>query len=307
VAVVGPTGSGKSGLAIHLALQFDGEVVNCDSVQVYRRFDIGTAKVPAAERQGVAHHLVDVCGPADLFTAGDYSRLARSAIADITARGRLPIVCGGTGFYLRALLRGLFEGPPRNPELRARLLARRPGSLHRLLSRFDPVAAEKIHANDTNKLVRALEVALTAGRPLSELHAEGRDELAGYATLLIGLDPPRGELYNVLDARVVEMYHSGLVEEVRAMLADGVPADARGLESLGYAQAVRLLRGEVALDQAVADTQLQTRRYAKRQWTWFRREEGVAWLEGFGGDDGVRRAAAEKVRALLEQIAESSV
>ena len=307
VAVVGPTGSGKSDLAIYLALRFNGEVINCDSVQVYRLFNIGTAKSDEDQRRGVPHHLIDVCEPTEVFTAGDYCRRAREAIAEIAARGRLPIVVGDTGFYLRALLHGLFKGPERDAALRERLAARRPGSLHRLLTRLDPAAAARIHPNDTNKLIRAMEVVLTAGRPLSQLHQAGRDPLVGYRILLLGLNPPRAELYQNLDARVREMFGGGLTAEVSSILGRGIPSTAKPFESLGYAQTLRLLRGEITENQAVADTQMQTRRYAKRQWTWFRREAGVEWLDGFGGDKAVGLAAEQKVQQLTEQFPGSPV
>jgi tRNA dimethylallyltransferase len=197
VAVVGPTGSGKSDLALRLAGEFAGEIVNCDSLQVFRYFDIGTAKTPPAARRGIPHHLIDVADPDQLFTAGEYARLARGAIAAISARGRLPIVAGGTGFYLRALLDGLFAGPSRDPGLRLRLAARetrRPGSLHRLLRRFDSQAAARIHPHDVPKVTRALEVCLLTRRPVSELFREGRDPLAGYRVLKLGLEPGRDAL-----------------------------------------------------------------------------------------------------------------
>ena len=218
VAVAGPTGSGKSDLALLLAEKFDGEIVNCDSLQVYRHFDIGTAKLPLAERRGIPHHLIDILNPDQLFTAGEYARLARTTIAEISARGRLPIVAGGTGFYLRALLEGLFEGPVRDQPLRDRLSARearRPGSLHRLLRRLDSAAAGKIHANDIPKVTRALEICLLTRQPVSRLFQRGRDALRGYRTLKLGLLPDREALNPRLDARCAWMFEHGLVEEAQ--------------------------------------------------------------------------------------------
>ncbi|MGD0297443.1 MAG: tRNA (adenosine(37)-N6)-dimethylallyltransferase MiaA [Bryobacteraceae bacterium] len=292
--VLGPTGSGKSELAIHIALGIGGEIVNCDSLQVYRRFDIGTAKVPDAARRGVPHHLIDIIEPGQLFTAGDYAQLARAALGEIAARGRVPIVVGGTGFYLRALLAGLSEGPVRNPALRDRLERRerkRPLSLHRILSRLDPTAAARMHANDTKKIIRALEVRLLEGRPISELFSRGRDPLTGFHPIKIGLNPPRALLNQRLDTRTVCIFEAGLVEEVRALLLSGLPRDAKPFESLGYKQALQVLEGRLTSDQAIESTQLETRRYAKRQATWFRTEPDVRWLEGFGDNPDVQAQA----------------
>jgi len=281
VVVAGPTGSGKSDLAIALAETFQGEIVNCDSLQLYRYLNIGTAKTPEAERRGVPHHLFDIVLPEEVFTAGDYSRLARAVVKEIAGRGKLPIVAGGTGFYLRALLNGLFPGPGRNDDLRARLL-RRPGSLHKLLHRFDPPAAARIHANDTKKLIRALEVCLLARRPISSLHAQGTEPLTGFRILKIGLDPPRAELLERLNHRCTKMFEAGLADEVQQVIALGYPPTAKAFESIGYREAILYLAGEFTPDEAIAATQVATRQYAKRQRTWFRREPGILWLEGFG-------------------------
>ena len=303
VAVVGPTGSGKSELALFLAKQFGGEILNCDSVQVYRYFEIGTAKLRLSDRCGIPHHLLDFVDPDELFTAGDYSRLGRSVAAAITARGRLPIVCGGTGFYLRALVDGLFEGPGRDDEMRHRLLAReaaRPGALHRILSRLDPVSAGRIHANDITKLLRALEVRLLTRRPLSGLFQQGREQLHGYRALKLGINPPREKLYQRLDERARRMFETpGIVEEAQSILALGFPATAKPFTSIGYAQALQVLNGEATREEAIEATQTHTRQYAKRQWTWFRREKDLVWLEGFGSEAAVRERAAELVSAML--------
>jgi tRNA dimethylallyltransferase len=299
VAVAGPTGSGKSELALQIAENFNGEIINCDSLQVYRHFDIGTAKLPLAERRGVPHHLIDIIDPDEVFTAGEYARLGRAAIAGITARGRLPIVAGGTGFYLRALLDGLFEGPARDEHLRGRLTAResrRPGSLHRLLKRFDSASAQKIHANDVPKVMRALEVCLLTRRPVSELYGQGRDALRGYHVLKLGLLPDRDELYPLLDTRCAAMFEQGLVDEVKGILALGFAAECKPFESHGYKQALQLIRGELKPREAVFYAQRNTRQYAKRQITWFRREPGLEWLKGFGNQGAVREQALERVR-----------
>jgi tRNA dimethylallyltransferase len=309
VAVAGPTGSGKSDLALHLARKFNGEVVNCDSLQVYRYFDVGTAKLPVEERQGIPHHLIDVVNPDELFTAGEYARLARETVAEITSRGRLPIVAGGTGFYLRALIDGLFEGPARDQSLRDRLAARearRPGSLHRLLSRFDAEAARKIHPNDVPKVTRALEVCLVTRRPVSELFREGRDSLAGYRALKLGLFPDRDALYDRLNQRCALMFEGGLIDEVRHILSLGYAESCKPFESHGYKQTLQLLRGELNLRDAIFYAQRNTRNYAKRQVTWFRREPGLAWLKDFGDAAAVREDAAARVAAFLTNGASAS-
>ncbi len=296
VAVAGPTGCGKSALALAIATAFGGEVVNCDSLQVYRYFDIGTAKLPLPERRGIPHHLLDVANPDELFTAGEYARLARAAIADISDRGRLPVVAGGTGFYLRALLDGLFEGPARDQALRDRLAlreARRPGSLHRLLRRLDRESASKIHANDVPKL----EVCLLTRRPVSQMYREGRDALQGYRTLKIGLWPDREALYASLDERCAGMFREGLIDEVERILAMGYPAACKPFEAHGYKQALQLLKGELNGKEAVFYAQRNTRNYAKRQMTWFRKETGMEWLKGFG--DAAEGRALDLVREFL--------
>ena len=304
VAVAGPTGSGKSELALVLAATFSGEIVNCDSLQVFRHFDIGTAKLPAGERRGVPHHLIDVVDPDRLFTAGEYARMARQALDRIAERGRLPIVAGGTGFYLRALLDGLFRGPERDQALRERLAARearRAGSLHHLLTRLDSATAGRIQSHDVPKVTRALEVCLLARRPASQLFREGRDRLTGYRTLKLGLLPDREALYRRLDARADQMFACGLVEEVERILKLGFPPTAKPFESHGYKQALQLLRGELNFREAVFYAQRNTRQYAKRQITWFRKESDLVWLRGFGNDAEIQRAAVEKVEEFLGQ------
>lgn len=285
IAIAGPTGSGKTALSLALAERFEGEIVSCDSVAVYRDMEIGTAKPAPEERRRVPHHLIDVLPPDRFCTAGDYSRRAREAIADIAARGRLPIVTGGTGLYLRALLEGLFPGPTRSEELRERLRrsAERhgPGWLHKLLGRLDRAAAERIHANDEPKLIRAIEVCLAARQPLTEAWQSGRDPLRGFRILRLGLDAPRPALYERLDARARAMFAAGLVEETR-MLLEQYGEAPRAFESLGYRQARAVLRGEMTEEEAIAATAQGHRNYAKRQLTWFRREPEMHWLRGFG-------------------------
>lgn len=302
IAIVGPTGSGKSDLAVRVAEEFRGEIVNCDSLQVYRHLDIGTAKVPPSERRGIPHHLFDILDPDQVFTAGEYARRARAALSEITARQGLPIVAGGAGLYLRALLDGLFPGPGRDAALRAGLAgreARRPGALHGLLSRFDPQAARKIHPADVQKLIRAVEVCLLTRRPVSSWFAGERERLEGYRALKLGLNPPRQALYERLDARCQRMFEGGLVEEVSQILARGFPAASKPLQSHGYRQAVQLLEGELNLKEALYEAQRNTRRYAKRQWTWFRREPGVVFIDGFGEQPQAQAQALNVLRDFL--------
>jgi tRNA dimethylallyltransferase len=287
VVLLGPTASGKTALSLTLAERFNGEIVSCDSVAVYRGMEIGTAKPSLAERARVPHHLIDIYSPDEHSTAGDYARLAREAIREITARNRLPIVTGGTGLYLRALLDGLFAGPQRSQELRARLERSHgrhgAGWLHRVLSRLDSESAARIHANDTPKLIRAIEVSLAARQPMSEAWKEGREPLRGFRILRIGLDPSRNELYQRINNRAARMFSDGLIEETRALI-DKYGESPRVFDSLGYRQARALLRGQISLQIAVAAAQQGHRNYAKRQMTWFRREPDVHWLKGFGDD-----------------------
>jgi tRNA dimethylallyltransferase len=297
VVILGPTGSGKTSLSVALGQRFDGEIVSCDSVAVYCGLEIGSAKPSAEQRKLVRHHLIDVVAPDGFYTAGDYSRDARAAIAAISGRGKLPIVTGGTGLYLRALLQGLFPGPQRSAALRDRLLrkaeTRGPLSLHRILNRLDPASAARIHANDLSKVIRAIEVTLAASRPMSEAWKEGREALTGYRVLRLGLDPLRQQLYERINARARAMFADGLVEETRELLARyGHPP---ALDSLGYRQATQYVDGVLTLEQAIAAASQGHRNYAKRQLTWFRREPEVTWLNGFGDDLSVRADAESLV------------
>ncbi|MGO9273479.1 MAG: tRNA (adenosine(37)-N6)-dimethylallyltransferase MiaA [Terriglobia bacterium] len=352
IVIVGPTASGKSALAVVLARRWGGEVVNYDSVQVYRGFDIGSGKLRPAERHGVPHHLVDVVDAGQVFTAGDYRREAIAVLARLCERGRLPVLVGGTGLYLRALLQGLFEGPQRSETLRARLrgvVQRRGGAfLHRILRRLDPTTATRIHPNDTQKVLRAVEVCWLAKEPMSRLLARGRNAdgtsptghvgqvgqvgLPGYQTIKVGLDPDRAALHQRINARVESMFREGpesregLLDEVRAALSGEGPETSgpgnetlrpefrraerivgtgvgKPLEALGYRQACALVRGEITMEVAVRDTQTATRQYAKRQMTWFRREDDVTWFRGFGDDSEVQRQIAGWAGSRLESSA----
>jgi tRNA dimethylallyltransferase len=298
VALVGPTASGKTALALALAERFSAEIVNCDSVAVYREFEIGTAKPNAAERARVPHHLLDIVEPAGYFTAGDYARCGREALTEIHARRRMPIVTGGTGLYLRALLDGLFAGPPRSEDLRNRLRERAehkgPQHIHRILQRLDPRAAVAVHENDVPKVIRAIEVCLATKQRMTELWAHGRDPLRGFRILRIGLSPDRVALYARIDQRARSMFAAGLVEETRGIM-ERFGDSPLPLSSHGYAQALQHLRGEIDLEGAIRAAQQVHRNYAKRQMTWFRREPDVSWLDGFGDDPTVQAAAGALV------------
>jgi tRNA dimethylallyltransferase len=300
VVVLGPTGSGKTALSLALAKHFRGEIVNCDSVAMYRDFEIGTAKPTIAERNRVPHHLLDCVHPTAYITAGEYARQARKVLEEIKKRGSVPIVVGGTGLYLQALLEGLFPGPERSEELRDRLRqrAKKKNYLHRLLHRLDPSAAGKIHSNDTPKLIRAIEVCLASRKEMSEMWKEGRDPLKGFHILRLGLNPDRAALYQRINLRAQQMFDSGLVEETRSML-EKYGDSASPLSSLGYKQAVQLLRGEIDRDAAIQAAQQAHRNYAKRQMTWFRREPQVEWLTGFGDDPGIQGKAVELVERVF--------
>ncbi len=306
VLLLGPTGSGKTALSLALGERFGGEIVSCDSVAVYRGMDLGTAKPTAEERARLPHHLIDVADPDQPFTAGEYSRQARAALREIAGRGRLPIVTGGTGLYLRALTEGLFAGPERQDGLRQRLRqsSQKRGSawLYRLLGRLDPASAERIHANDTPKLIRAIEVCLAARKPLSEVlanKAKARNPLTGFRLMRIGLNPPRQALppreglYDRLNRRAAAMFAAGLIEETRGLLDRYGPVKA--LDSLGYRQALAVLAGTMSVEAAISAAQQGHRNYAKRQLTWFRREPAVHWIAGFGDDPEALRGAAELV------------
>jgi len=300
VVILGPTASGKTSLSLALAEKFSGEIVNCDSVAIYREFDIGTAKPNAAERARAPHHLFDIVDPTEEMTAGEYARRARQVLAEINSRKHLPVVVGGTGLYLRALLEGLFPGPQRSEELRERLRNRaakhRSDYLHRILRRLDRTASEKIHANDAPKLIRAIEVCLSAQQKMTELWQQGRDPLQGFRILRLGLDPDRAALYERINQRAQRMFASGLIDETQTLLQK-YGAAARPLASLGYRQAVQFLRGEVTREQALQAAQQAHRNYAKRQMTWFRREPEVHWLRGFGDDVRIQQTAEAWVSA----------
>jgi len=301
VTVVGPTASGKSALGVWLAERLGGEVVACDSTQLYRGFDIGTAKPSASECRGIPHHLIDVLGPREEATAGGYRQLALAVLHDLRVRRKLPILTVGTGLYLRALLEGLAEVPQRSEELRARLRAAAedhlPGHLHKILKRLDPETASKIAPADEQKLIRAIEVCLLAGKPISELHREGRVPLEGWRALKIGLNPPRDQLIERIQARTDAMVERGWLEEVKSLLANGTSEDAKPFDFIGYRELRSVLQERISLAEAREAIQQATRRYAKRQLTWFRREQGVHWIFGFGDEPAMQAEAMDWLRS----------
>jgi tRNA dimethylallyltransferase len=300
IAVVGPTASGKSELGIQLALRLDGEIINCDSVQVYREIQVATAKVPVAERRGIPHHLIDFVSPSINFTAADWAREAEKTISQIEARGKVAILVGGTGFYLRALRQPFFPSRPTDEDLRKRLTRireqRGPEHLHSILTRFDPPEAANLNARDWPRVQRAIEFYLQTGerisahRPLRETPGEHAARINVFA-----LQPPREALYARINARTETHFANGLVKEVQQLLAAGVPATSSALGAHGYRRVVEYLRGQRDLESAIEQTKLDVRHYAKRQLTWFRREPGVRWLEGFGDDP-------ETLTKLLRQL-----
>jgi tRNA dimethylallyltransferase len=294
--ILGPTASGKSALGISLAERFGGEILVCDSTQVYRHFDIGTGKVPLAEQRGIRHHLVDLIEPQDVFTAGDYRRRALGALEDLRRRGKLPIITAGTGLYLRALLEGLAHAPERSEELRERMRKKvkqhGPEHLHRVLARMDKEAASKIASRDTQKIIRAIEIRKLAGKPVGEIHRSGRSPLEGYRIIKIGLQPSRDALYARINARVQAMIAAGWMEEVRGLITKGVPADAKPFQFIGYSDLHACInRSAGATPEAILRIRQATRRFSKRQVTWFRREPDVTWLTGFGDESEVAAAA----------------
>ena len=306
VAIVGPTASGKSELALKLAEVFSGEIVNCDALQLYRGFDIGTAKTPIDARRGIPHHLLDALDPQMSFSAGDYARAAKEIISEISSRGHLPLVVGGTGFYLRALLEGLPALPGRDDSLRQRLNQRelrRPGTLHKLLGRLEPSAAARIHRRDVQKTTRALEIRLLTRAALPAPAAAV--PLSGFRICQIGLAPERSLLADAIAARTRQIFAAGLVEEVRGLLAQGLSGEEKPFESLGYEQALAHLRGQISLEQAMESTALETRQYAKRQLTWFRgtskRDARITWFTGFGNDPAIAEACLEALGKFLSE------
>ncbi|MCU1266761.1 MAG: tRNA dimethylallyltransferase [Acidobacteria bacterium] len=300
LAVVGPTASGKSALGIALALQLNGEIINCDSVQVYQGIEIATAKVPLAERQGVPHHLIDFVAPEVNYTAGEWARAAAQTIDEIEARGRVPLLVGGTGFYLRALRRPFFASPPTDLQLRQRLNGIRerkgPEHLHRILQRLDRAAAAHLYPRDWPRVQRALEVFMQTGRSIraqKDLRPEPHDSTRRLR--ILALNPPRAQLYKRINERTEAHFAAGLVAEVEGLLAQGVPPESNALGAHGYRRVVEYLQGQCNLSEAIEQTRLDVRHYAKRQLTWFRHEPDVEWFEGFGDETGVQDSVLQSI------------
>jgi tRNA dimethylallyltransferase len=303
IAIVGPTASGKSDLGLFLAESFGGEIVNYDSVQIFRHLNIGTAKPSAEERRRAPHHMIDIREPAEVFTAGDYQREGRQVLEEIRQRNKVPILVGGTGLYLRAIMEGLFSGPSRSVYWRNRLeeLAERRGRayLHRLLGRLDPSSAARISEQDKPKVIRALEVRLETGKSLTQhLKEQPRQPLVGFQVHFVGLNPPRDELYRRIDGRVCRMFEAGLVDEVRQLRGEGIPATAKAFEALGYRHVIAAFESCIPNDETIRIIQRDTRRYAKRQMTWFRKQPDVRWFDGPGDSDEIKN----RVHQFLEKL-----
>jgi len=304
IAIVGPTASGKSELALFLAEHLSGEIVNYDSVQIFRHIDIGTAKPSLEDRRRVPHHMIDLREPTETYTAGDYQRDARQVLRKIRERGKVPILVGGTGLYLRALTEGLFNGPARSNYWRNRLemIAERKGRehLHRLLGRLDPAAASRIAARDKPKIIRALEVRLETGEPLSKyLEERPRQPLDGFSIHFIGLNPTREELYGRINARVRQMFGAGLVQEVQQLLARGIPSSAKPFEAIGYRHVIADLDSCIREEETIRIIQRDTRHYAKRQMTWFRKQPDVTWFDGPGDSDEIKNKVYQFVKPFV--------
>jgi len=283
IAIIGPTASGKTGLALRIARQIHGEIVNCDALQVYRFMTIGTAKASPRERQSIPHHMLDLRDPCEPFSAGEYQRLARESLQDIRDRGMAPIVAGGSGLYMKALVDGFFQGPGRSDELRDRMrkIVRRRGAgiLYRALERVDPDGAKKIAEGDISRIIRACEIYLLTGKPMSVWQDQPRDELKGFRWLKIGINWPREVLYGRINGRVDRMVRQGFCEEVRSLMRS-FPRTCHAFKAIGYSQIADYLEGRYELAEAIEETKRESRRYAKRQLTWFRSDPEIQWLEG---------------------------
>ena len=301
IAIVGPTASGKSTLGIEVALKLNGEIINCDSVQVYKEIQIATAKVPLEERKGVPHHLIDFVSPAINYTAVEWAREASAKIEEIERRNKVPLLVGGTGFYLRALRQPFFESPQTDDALRQRITRIRerhgPEYLHRLLKRVDPRGADRFFPRDWPRVQRALEVYLQTGQSIvDQLNRRPEAHESTRRLRILALNPPRNDLYKRINERAGLHFKLGLVDEVRALLAKGVPSQSNALGAHGYRRVVEFLAGQRTLENAIEQTKLDIRHYAKRQLTWFRHEEGVEWFDGFGEETSIQRSVLESIQ-----------
>jgi len=303
--IVGPTAVGKTSLSIRLAKEFGAEIISADSMQVYRGMDIGTAKTTTEEMDGVAHHLLDVADPREDFSVGEYLRLAENAIEDITGRGNIPLVVGGTGLYVKALLDGLFEGPAADMELREGLLSKEidePGSLHAELLRVDPASADKIHPSDVRRTVRALEVYMKGGLPISRMHKVHRETSGSRDARIVGLSMPRPELYARIERRVDAMMAAGFLEEVERLREIGCRRDGVAMQAIGYKQIYSYIEGEISLDEAVLLVKRDTKRFAKRQYTWFNADKRVIWVDNTGDEPEDAYILVKKALELLHEM-----
>jgi tRNA dimethylallyltransferase len=310
-AIVGPTASGKSELGIELALRLDGEIINCDSVQVYRGIEIATAKVPLSERRGVPHHLIDFVPPEVNYTAGEWARAAAEKIEEIEARGRMALLVGGTGFYLRALRHPFFLSPKTDENLRRRLTKireqRGPEYLHRMLRRLDPKSALKLFERDWPRVQRALEVRIQTGKSMSEqMPARAAPPECAARIRVFALHPPRAELYRRINKRTEAHFAAGLADEVCILMNKGVPADSNALGAHGYRRVVEFLEWKRDYESAIEQTKLDVRHYSKRQLTWFRREPEVEWVEGFGNDPAVQERVFQRIQQLIHEQPEEN-
>ncbi len=304
IVILGPTASGKSRLGMELALRFQGEIVSCDAFQVYRHMDIGTAKATPAEQRLIRHHMLDLRNPGEDFAAGDYHRIAGEALGGIRSRGNLPFIVGGAGFYLKSLIEGLFKGPERSEELRARMrkiISRKSSeTLHRALRRVDPQAADRIAEADSERIIRAYEVYLESGKTMSWWQQQPRDALKGYRWLKLGIHIPRQRLYEKINRRVDEMFQNGLTEEVDRLLKL-FPRDSQAFKAIGYRQTAEYLEGKTSLAQAIEATQMESRRYAKRQLTWFGSDRQIHWIDGCLDLEKLIHEAEKRIKDFLKQ------
>ena len=305
IAIVGPTASGKSTLGIEVALKLNGEIINCDSVQVYQGIQIATAKVPFEERKGIPHHLIDFVPPEVNYTAGEWAREAAIKIEEIEQRGRVPLLVGGTGFYLRALRQPFFVSPQTDETLRKRISSireqRGPEHLHRLLKRLDPAAADRFFPRDWPRVQRAIEVRLQTGQSIvDQLDQRPAAHESALRLQIFTLNPDRTELYNRINLRAEAHFEQGLIEEVRELLARGVPSESNALGAHGYRRVVEFLQEKRTLASAIEQTKLDVRHYAKRQLTWFRREGGIEWIDGFGEESTVISTVLDKIEGAVQ-------